>query len=59
MDQLVKPYSEYWITDQSDYLGEPLKQKIIKLGKGSTFENKIMMLGIVEATFGGQKGYLN
>lgn len=59
MDKLVKPHSWYWRDERpKDDEDQTIKQKIIRLGEGSSFSDKVTMLGIVEATFGGQKGYL-
>ena len=52
VEKLIKPHSWYWTKDKPDNDMIP-KEKIIQLGEGSTFSDKVTMLGIVEATFGG------
>ena len=53
MDKLVKPHSWFWQRDNVDE-DEPIKEKKpMELCEGSSFSDKITMLGIVEATFGG------
>ena len=44
------PNSTLWQKEKSE--------KVKSLCDGSNFSDKIQMLGIVEATFGGQEGYL-
>lgn len=58
MDKLVKPHSYYWNCDKPDPETQNLKERVIHLGEGSAWSDKVTMFGIVEATFGGQKGYM-
>lgn len=55
MERLVKPHSEYWASDRPSINAQSkdLTKRLKKLGDGSEFSDKITMLGIVEATFGG------
>ena len=50
MNKLQQPFSELFTTD---------KPKVEEICKGTSFNNKFEMFGIVEATFGGQPGYLS
>ena len=60
MDRLVKPHSAYWADERSGQSsgGGAAERQVKGLGDGVDFSDKITMLGIVEATFGGQRGYL-
>jgi hypothetical protein len=53
VERLIKPNSEYWDADRPTINKDSYKQRVKKLGDGSKFSDKITMLGIVEATFGG------
>lgn len=53
VERLIKPNSEYWDADRPTINKDCYKQRVKKLGDGSKFSDKITMLGIVEATFGG------
>ena len=56
VEKLIKPNSEYYKPKPD--LGKDDGKKTRVLGDGSCFSDKVQMLGIVEATFGGQEGYL-
>jgi hypothetical protein len=59
MDRLVKPHSANWANERPGNTSSPAEKHVKKgLGDGTDFSDKITMLGIVEATFGGQRGYL-
>ena len=58
MDKLIKPHSHYWNCDKPDPETMTIKERTIRLGEGSDWSDKITMFGIVEATFGGQKGFM-
>lgn len=59
VDKLIIPHSWYYTRDLVDpYLG-PKPPRKVQIGEGSSFADKVTMLGIVEATFGGQKGYMD
>ena len=54
MKKLVKPHSQLWEHMKEDNLrGLTLQKQIKGLCQGSTFADKVSMLGMVEATFGG------
>lgn len=58
MKHLIKPNSALWKHRQEDAAEDRLDMRSLKprveaLCTGSTFSEKVTMLGIVEATFGG------
>lgn len=59
MQKLVKPNSALWQLQQQLKGYMNLQPRLKKLCTASTYSDKVTMLGIVEATFGGQQGYLN